>query len=211
LPVQGWFWVTFAVLWAGRKGPEPPAGNLSPPRQVFWAAAAAAALVFTARDFRSNVLLKISGDALAGSRWADARRAAELSLAGWIFWENEARAANNGSVAAYGEGNLTASEHFAGVSAELNPDMPFPWGQLGLIRARRGDMRGAREALARALSLHPRHPESLHVLGNIAVMEGDWESAERFWSAALRENPGLSGVEESLDSLRRAARRGKTR
>ena len=91
----------------------------------------------------------------------------------------------------------------------LAPDMPSSWGQLGLTLARSGRYAEAEDACRRALALNPHQAEAWHTLGNVAYLKGDAAEAERMWKRALAEDPRLTGVAQSLASLRRqgAARR----
>jgi len=207
LPVQGWFWFSWAWLHPGRESAIAPSSVTG---RRFLAAVLAvpllAALSFVlgpARDLEANAWLKRSGDLVAAAQWPEARVCALRSLDRARFWENPQRAANNGALAAYSAGDFPGAEMLSRRSLALFPDQPAALNQLGLALARQGKTAEAADAARRALALNPRQAESWHLLGNLAFLAHDRRGAAAYWEAALRENPDLPGLKESLGALLR--------
>lgn len=208
LPVQGWFWFSWAWLHPDRRESavrKSRAGRRQRVAALTVAFLAAASFVLgPARDLEANAWLKLSGDLVAAARWPEARLCADRSLSLGMFWENPQRAANNAALASYSQGDFAAAETYARRSLAMFPDQPAALNQLGLALARQGKTAEAAASARLALALNPRQAESWHLLGNLAFLEGDRRGAAACWEAALREDPSLPGLKESLTALKRA-------
>lgn len=69
-----------------------------------------------------------------------------------------------------------------------HPDLADPFNNLAVIRAARGDLSGARDALEQALRLQPDHAPALENLGDVLVRLAvqHYERAQRFASGDKR-------------------------
>ncbi|GIX05862.1 MAG: hypothetical protein KatS3mg115_0265 [Candidatus Poribacteria bacterium] len=76
---------------------------------------------------------------------------------------------------------------------ELNPQSHRAYKRWGVLRAmsatRREELEEAKAVLERALAINPEETGVLLVLGEIALLERDWEGARRRFEWATRTNP----------------------
>ncbi len=75
-------------------------------------------------------------------------------------------------------------------SRVLETDNPSPklLNLLGVCEARQGHRQAARDAFMKALTKSPRDPAALTNLGNLAYLEGDYDTARDLYNRALRQN-----------------------
>lgn len=97
-------------------------------------------------------------------------------------YELAALAVNNRAVEALGRGDLAAAEPRLEAAVKLAPSFAGAYGNLGVLRRRRGDIPGALDAYRQALALEPRNPA---ILGNLAALYVGL-GREREAQAALR-------------------------
>lgn len=91
------------------------------------------------------------------------------------------------------------------------PQLEVAQQRIGVILARRGDLRGAAAAFERALAVDPAYAGALTGLGNVAFLRGDLEAARALYERALREETNdvdalnnLGGVRERQGDLAEA-------
>jgi tetratricopeptide (TPR) repeat protein len=73
--------------------------------------------------------------------------------------------------------------------------------EIGLLALARGDLDGARAAFENAVTLNEYAARALEELGEIAYLEGDFETAEKHYARALESNPSF-GLAKTLGALR---------
>ena len=126
---------------------------------------------------------------------------------------------NNRAVEAMSGGDLEAAERGFDAVVKLAPRFAAAYGNLGVLRRRRGDVAGALDAYGKALALEPRDPA---VLGNLAALyfglgrerearaalaAADLRVATPFTILARGDIEAAGGrVAEALKLYRRAAR-----
>jgi predicted Zn-dependent protease len=81
-----------------------------------------------------------------------------------------------------------AMEYRAG--ADLNPDEPRTWNELGYALAWARDLGGAREALAQYQKLEPGAANGFDSEGEVSYLRGDFKSASEYFERAGGKNPG---------------------
>ncbi len=108
--------------------------------------------------------------------WLDVVQARALNLSGM---HTEAEELLNGTV----------KQHRRDASA---------WALLGVVRADRGDLPGAEEALLRASQLQPEDPNVLNNLGFVTMSAGKLEDAVRWYRASLRLDPAQNRTRNNL-------------
>ena len=80
----------------------------------------------------------------------------------------------------------------------IKPDYADAWVELGNIRHARGDLSGAEEAYARALSFSPSLEGAYYNLGNIYHQQGRQAEAIEQYRQALRRHPGFARAHNNL-------------
>jgi len=202
IPVQGWFWFAWVRLNSDRgMDVDHRPIRLFTGTRIAGMAVLMAVGILAGRMMIANGWLKLSGDFLASSRWREALFCSERSEACWLLWENGQRAAAGASRAAYQLGDLASAERHVRRALAAFPDSPADLSQLALVLAREGKLADARAVCERALELNPHQADSWHVLGNVAYLAGDRDTARRCWSRAVEENPALTGARDSLAAL----------
>jgi Flp pilus assembly protein TadD len=88
------------------------------------------------------------------------------------------------------QGQLAEAERALLALTQDHPDLADPFNNLAVIRAGRGDLEGARDALEQALRLQPEHAAALENLGDVFV-----RLAARAYERAL---PLASGDKQAL-------------
>src|SRR5581483_337776 len=74
-------------------------------------------------------------------------------------------------------------------AAELDPDDPKTWNELGYALARTGDLGGAREAIAQYQRLAPGDLNALDSEGEVNYFLGDFKAADEAFERAAAKNP----------------------
>lgn len=74
-------------------------------------------------------------------------------------------------------------------AAELDPDDPKTWNELGYALARTGDLRGARESIGQYQRLAPGDANALDSEGEVSFYLGDFKSADEAFERAAAKNP----------------------
>jgi tetratricopeptide (TPR) repeat protein len=74
-------------------------------------------------------------------------------------------------------------------AAQLNPNEPRIWNELGYALARVRDLKGARSALAQYQELAPGDTNPLDSQGEVSFFLGDFESAIRYFQQAAARSP----------------------
>jgi Flp pilus assembly protein TadD len=77
-------------------------------------------------------------------------------------------------------GDLPAALAHADIAIELDPSYPNTWSNTGVLRLHSGDLAGAEQAYATALSLAPEHSGALFNLVALYARGGDHEREARF-------------------------------
>jgi Flp pilus assembly protein TadD len=72
------------------------------------------------------------------------------------------------------------------------------WALLGVVRADRGDLVGAEEALVRANRLQPEDPAVMNNLGFVTMSAGKLDDAVRWYRASLRLDPAQNRTRNNL-------------
>jgi tetratricopeptide (TPR) repeat protein len=101
----------------------------------------------------------------------------------------------------YGQGEVaSAAALFRRARAEgvRDPDLET---EIGLLALSRGDLDGARAAFENAVALNEYAARALEELGEIAYLEGDFETAEKHYAQALESEPSV-GLAKTLGALR---------
>ena len=96
-----------------------------------------------------------------------------------------------------------------GVSKEVGTVVPQSLPGLmhaALAKQKAGEFSGARQLYQQALELNPTNADALHMMGVMAYMEGDLESAERFILDARKNCPSEAPMIEGNLALVRGAR-----
>jgi glycosyltransferase involved in cell wall biosynthesis/Flp pilus assembly protein TadD/SAM-dependent methyltransferase len=127
---------------------------------------------------------------LARGRWAQALACLE-----------RARALNPG-----GREVLEALARAVGEGLKHGPTDPAVHRNRGWLRAARGDLDGALDALRHALTLDGTDPATLAASGDVLLALGAPAEAEAAYRAALASHPGSVGARRGLEAARRARR-----
>ena len=101
----------------------------------------------------------------------------------------------------YGQGEVSAAAAiFRRARAEgvRDPDLET---EIGLLALSRGDLDGAQAAFENAVALNEYAARSLEELGEIAYLEGDFETAEKHYAQALESQPSVE-LAKTLGALR---------
>lgn len=81
---------------------------------------------------------------------------------------------------------------------ERSPDFAEAWNKRATLRYLTGDLEGSVADCAQVIALEPRHYGALSGLGLIHAALKDWESAIRWYKAALAVNPHMPGIRAGL-------------
>lgn len=81
---------------------------------------------------------------------------------------------------------------------QLDPELAIAYTNLGNIRFRRGDEKGAEELYRRALGLDDRQPEAHYNLGYVMLERGNPGEAAAFFDRALERDPRFSDAHFNL-------------
>ncbi|MEO7109976.1 MAG: tetratricopeptide repeat protein [Polyangiaceae bacterium] len=81
---------------------------------------------------------------------------------------------------------------------QLDPELAIAYTNLGNIRFRRGDEKGAEELYRRALSLDDRQPEAHYNLGYVMLERGFAKEAAHYFDRALERDPRFSDAHFNL-------------
>jgi DNA-binding transcriptional MerR regulator len=81
---------------------------------------------------------------------------------------------------------------------QLDPELAIAYTNLGNIRFRRGDEKGAEELYRRALSLDDRQPEAHYNLGYVMLERGHAKEAAHYFDRALERDPRFSDAHFNL-------------
>jgi arylsulfatase A-like enzyme/Tfp pilus assembly protein PilF len=101
----------------------------------------------------------------------------------------------------YGQGEVgAAAALFRRARAEgvRDPDLET---EIGLLSLTRGDLDGARAAFENAVALNEDAARALQELGDIAYLDGDFETAEEHFARALESRPSVE-LAKTLGALR---------
>lgn len=115
------------------------------------------------------------------------------------------------------QGDTAGAERHLGIAAELKPDSPYVWNNLGSLRKLGGDIGGALGAWIKAIELKPDLAEAWVNIGQIHLGNSKWAEAEDCLrrAVAIKEMApawnGLAGLAEqrgdiagAIDCCRRA-------
>ena len=95
---------------------------------------------------------------------------------------------------------------------ELDPQLAIAYTNLGNIRFRRGDEKGAEDMYRRALEVDDRQPEAHYNLGYVLLERGDAKRSVPFFQRALDADPRFSDAHFNLAmAYEQIAERGKAR
>ncbi|MGH7285475.1 MAG: tetratricopeptide repeat protein [Polyangiaceae bacterium] len=81
---------------------------------------------------------------------------------------------------------------------QLDPELAIAYTNLGNIRFRRGDEKGAEELYRRALGLDDRQPEAHYNLGYVMLERGNPADAAKYFERALERDPRFSDAHFNL-------------
>jgi DNA-binding transcriptional MerR regulator len=81
---------------------------------------------------------------------------------------------------------------------QLDPELAIAYTNLGNIRFRRSDEKGAEELYRRALSLDDRQPEAHYNLGYVMLERGQAKEAAHYFDRALERDPRFSDAHFNL-------------
>ena len=87
---------------------------------------------------------------------------------------------NNRAAQLMFQGNFPAALAHADIALELDPAYPNTWSNTGVLRLHSGDLAGAEQAYATALSLAPEHSSALFNLVALYKRNGDQEREAQF-------------------------------
>jgi DNA-binding transcriptional MerR regulator len=90
------------------------------------------------------------------------------------------------------------AEELYGRAIRLDPTLAIAYTNLGNIRFRRGDERGAEALYRRAIEVDPRQPEAHYNLGYVMLERGDARSAAAYFDRALEGDPRFSDAHFNL-------------
>jgi len=90
-------------------------------------------------------------------------------------------------------------------AAELQPDFPEAWNELGFALRKQGRYADSLDAYDRALQLRPDFPEALEYLGEAYVLMGRLDDARRVHERLLPLDHGRAG--ELAEEIARSATR----
>ena len=91
-------------------------------------------------------------------------------------------------------------------AAELNPDSPQAYNNLGMVYGNRGDFNKAKEMLEKSIAINTENPRTYTNLGLVYYRLGQPQEALRLWHKALEIDPHF---EEALQVLRLSGAEGK--
>lgn len=72
------------------------------------------------------------------------------------------------------------------------------WTNLGYAQYQKGDLKGAKEAVRRALSRNPRFSQAHYILGLVEAKDLDWEPARASFEKAIQLQPGYVDAHYNL-------------
>jgi Flp pilus assembly protein TadD len=148
--------------------------------------------------WRSHNALGLIADALGEHQTAVAHFTTALGVQ-----PASATILNNRGYSRYLAGDLDVAERDFRAALTMDPDYERAWRNLGLVFARRGDYTAALTTLARVASQHV----AANDVGYIAMLSGDYATAERLFAEAIRLSPRYyeTAAENVADLRRRRA------
>ena len=124
----------------------------------------------------------------------------DLSQIDSIYGEWAATVLNNRGYSSYLAGNFEAAERDFRSALSADPGYEKAWQNLGLVYARRGEYRTAVATLTRVVEDHV----AANDVGYIAMLSGDYPTAERLFAEAIRLSPRYyQAANENVAELRR--------
>jgi len=97
--------------------------------------------------------------------------------------------------------NLPAAIASAEVLAQLSPDNPGVYFEIGLLKYSGTDFEGALESFEKALELLPEYANAKYYLGLTLLELGDKEGARQKFDELLASNPDNEALKNAIDSL----------
>jgi len=149
-------------------------------------------------------LASLAGCASSGARRAapvEVRDATGFSLTETARVPGAARSDFERANLALAENRLDEAVQLLTEVTEAAPDLTAPWINLGLARARQGELAQAETAFAAALERSPRHPAAHNELGIVLRRSGRFADARAHFEAALAVHPDFHYARKNLAIL----------
>jgi Flp pilus assembly protein TadD len=99
----------------------------------------------------------------------------------------------------YQVGDLAVAEQYFERAQKINPSVPEPYLQLGLIELRNKKLDAAEMEIRRAIAIRPMEPAFQFALGITLAQRGNCDAARVAFSEALVLNPGFPNAHEQME------------
>jgi tetratricopeptide (TPR) repeat protein len=99
----------------------------------------------------------------------------------------------------YQVGDLAVAEQYFERAQKINPSVPEPYLQLGLIELRNKKLDAAEMEIRRAIAIRPMEPAFQFALGITLAQRGNCDAARAAFSEALVLNPGFPNAHEQME------------
>jgi hypothetical protein len=113
-------------------------------------------------------------------------------------YPNSYQANYNFARLSYDVGDLAIAEHYFERAREINPSVPEPYLNLGLIELKNNKLDAAEMEIRRAIAIRPMEPAFQFALGITLAQRGNCDAARAAFSEALVLNPEFPNAQEQM-------------